>query len=111
MKPDTQLQSYDEIKNSLSERRASILELIQSSQNGLPLFEIVKLSGLPINSVSGRITELNDLGMIKDSGSRSVNPETGKKAIVWQSVTTPIYDTAESQATFDTLLNVHRRFD
>lgn len=80
---ETQLQSYEELKDHLPDRRRAVLSVLE--QHGeLPLFSIVEILGWGINCISGRLTELAGLGMIQDSGKRLVNPSSGKRAIVWK---------------------------
>jgi len=81
---DTQIESWESVRKNLSERQLRVFETLIVSKNGLPLFRISEWLGWPINSVSGRVTELSDRGMIVDSGSREVNPATGRRAIVWK---------------------------
>jgi len=79
---ETQLSAYAEIKDTLSEARGIVLRAI-NKDGGATTFEIAKLLGWPINRVSGRVTELCDKGAAIDSGERRINPESGKKCIVW----------------------------
>lgn len=84
MIPDTQRASWRTIQD-LSEKRAKVLSVI-SQTNGIALWEIAEKLGWPINCVSGRVTELQDLGLVRDSGKRGTNPHSGKKAILWLGV-------------------------
>lgn len=83
--PETQLKSWDELQGTIGAKQQAVLSLIKKSSNGLALFQISKFLQWPINRVSGRVTELKNFGLIVDSGNRVVNPESGKKAIVWKS--------------------------
>lgn len=82
--PKTQRDSYNEIKPSLGQRQQEVLEVIKANIQGLPLFKITELLRMPVNRVSGRVTELKKCGLIADSGERAVNPDSGKAAIVWR---------------------------
>lgn len=82
MIPDTQLESYESLRQHLSHRHKSVVEAIL--ENGNTLFELVEKMNLPVNYISGRLTELAKKGIICDSGDRKVNPNSGKKAIVWK---------------------------
>jgi predicted transcriptional regulator len=81
---DTQRAAYDEIQPTVSEKRARVLAVITKSPSAL--FDICSALGWPVNRVSGRVTELAEQGLIEDSGSRKVNPASGKKGIVWRAV-------------------------
>lgn len=81
---DTQATAYQEIRETLPEKRRIVLNAIDTL--GLAtLIEIANWLGWPINSVSGRVTELAKDGLIEDSGQRATNP-SGKKAILWKKV-------------------------
>lgn len=77
---DTQLDSWDDIQSTLSEKRLIVYKAISG---GSTLFEICKKLGWPVNRVSGRVTELRKSGRIVDSGIRRINPDSGKSGIVW----------------------------
>lgn len=79
--PDTQRDAYWSIDRSKSRR--TVFNVVKDSVYGVTLFEIVRKLQWPVNSISGRITELSHAGVIEDTGKRRVNPLTGKKAIVW----------------------------
>ena len=81
----TQLESWTQIKPTLGDKQYTVLLAIRQSPHGLTLWEIVDNLKWPINSVSGRVTELAAMGKIRDSGGRKVNPRTGKRAVVWVS--------------------------
>lgn len=69
---------------NLPESRQRVYDVISanSTLGGVSTVEISNILKLPINSISGRVTELNDKGLIRDSGRRCVNP-SGKPAILW----------------------------
>lgn len=81
---DTQLAAYDELQPTVSEKRKRVLDVIAKSPSAL--FDICSILGWPVNRVSGRVTELAEQGLIVDSGSRKINPASGKKGIVWRIV-------------------------
>lgn len=82
----TSLEAYEKIKRSLPEKRSEILRLIEKRiQYGATLFELVRVAERPINEISGRVTELAAMGLIKDKGRR-INPKTNKAATVWVAV-------------------------
>jgi predicted transcriptional regulator len=80
---DTQLEAWESIQESLPESRRSVLRVIENAgDHGITTFDTAEKLGWPINQVSGRITELNQVGIVTDSGRRGVNP-SGKRAILW----------------------------
>jgi predicted transcriptional regulator len=85
MKPATQLQSWDEIQSTVSEKRLKVLDIIRRSERGATLFEIVESIGWPVNRVSGRVTELKKLKLIHSEGTRK-NPESGAQGNVWYAI-------------------------
>jgi DNA-binding transcriptional regulator GbsR (MarR family) len=82
---DTSLAAYDDIRDTLSAKRAKVLGIIKML-DGATLYEISKNLGWSINRVSGRVTELCDLGIVEDPGDRKVNPSSGKNCIIWKPV-------------------------
>ena len=84
--PETQLESWDQLKGHLSARQTVVLEAIK--EKPATLFELVTRLGLPVNRISGRVNELATKGKVKDSGSRRKNPASGKSGIVWEATTT-----------------------
>lgn len=84
MKPDTQKQSWLDLQDKLSQKQIAVLYAIKALGGKASLWQIVGLLKWPINNISGRVTELKRERMIIDSGERSVNPNTMKKAIIWK---------------------------
>jgi len=80
---ETQLKAWADLKNSLSDRQYAVMSQMKREPKGYTLFELVDALKVPVNSICGRLTELNQKGFIEDSGDRRVNPSTGKKGIVW----------------------------
>lgn len=81
--PKTQIDAFKTLKN-LPNKRQVVYSEIGNSGIGMTLFELSGSLSWTINRVSGRVTELKDRGLIVDSGDRRVNPESGKRAIVWK---------------------------
>ena len=81
--PDTQRDAYHDLKN-ISEKQGAVLECIKSDPHGMTLFEIEKKLGWPVNRISGRLTELKEKELIRDTNHRRKNPESGKPGIVWE---------------------------
>lgn len=97
---ETQLEAWEAIQESLPESRRSVLRMIENSGNqGITTFDIAKKLMMPINCISGRVTELNDVGIVMDSGRRGVNP-SGKRAILWIVNKTPFKFDPKGQGQF-----------
>ena len=70
------------IKVKLSNLQNKVYKPI--TKRGKTTAEVAYLLGLPMHSVSGRITELKDLRLIGDSNNKRVNPASGKEITVWR---------------------------
>lgn len=82
--PHTQLEAWDQLQGSIENKRELVFYAISvAGKNGLTLFELVKLLNWPVNRVSGRVTELSQKGKIKTNNLTRINPESGKKGLVW----------------------------
>lgn len=79
----TQANALKSIQETISDKRLKVLDAIKTL-NGACLFEICEFLNWPVNRVSGRVTELQKSGLIKDSGIRKTNKESGKKGILWK---------------------------
>lgn len=81
--PETQIEAWESIQDKLPESRREVLHVIAAAGAlGISTVAISETLKWPINCVSGRITELHDSGLVKDSGRRCINP-SGKRAILW----------------------------
>ncbi len=82
----TQLVSWEKTeKNTAAKSRQRVLDIIRANLQGCTLFELVKLMGIPVNSISGRITELKKEKLIYNfEGEIRLNPETRKAGTVWK---------------------------
>lgn len=76
----TQLESYEQL--NLGRRQREVLSLLERCN--LSGQEIAECLGLPLHSVSGRVTELVRRGKVQDSGSRRFNAETKRWVTVWR---------------------------
>jgi len=83
----TRRQSYAEIKHTIGPRQLMVLESLEYSTQGLTVSELSDLLRLPVHSISGRLTELSDLGAIRSTGVR-FNTETDRNQTVWVSMRT-----------------------
>ncbi len=81
---DTSQAAADEIADRAPQLRARALAVLERS-NGLTADEVAGRLGLSILSIRPRITELAQLGKVRDSGDRRANA-SGRRAIVWQAV-------------------------
>lgn len=81
--PETQKEAWESVQEGLPEARRCVLAVFEAVPGGLTLWEVQKALGWPVNRVSGRITELVDAKLLRDSESRRINPETGRTAIIW----------------------------
>ena len=79
---DTQMASWQAIAKELGERQNDVYQFILEN-NGAAAFEIAEFLHLPLHSISGRVTELHQMGRICDSGLRIFNDSTKRKVIVW----------------------------
>lgn len=87
--PATQIDAWISIQDSLPSSRREVFQVIsQAGEQGVSTVAIAETLHWPINCVSGRITELRNGGVVRDSGRRCMNP-SGKKAILWTVVEPP----------------------
>ena len=77
--------AYHGIIENLPEKRGLVLQLI-SENKGITTQEISEKYFLPINEVSGRISELTKMCLIRSIGSRE-NRHTGYLNTVYQAIT------------------------
>ena len=84
MAADTQIAAWMDLQGALPNCQAKVLDVIRSFP--CSSWDVAAALGLPINRVSGRITELVEQGKVMNSGRRTINPLSGKRVIVWQSV-------------------------
>lgn len=84
MATDSQIQSWMMLGKKLGVKQLGVFKAIRDQRNGATLFELVKIMQLPINNISGRVSELCRHGYVRDSGIRRINPDSGKAATVWE---------------------------
>lgn len=84
MTVDTSLEAWSHVKATLNKRHAQVLNTIQKYPDHTGN-ELSKIMRLPIQSVSGRLTELRDAGKIKRTGRRDCSV-SGHSAYVWRAV-------------------------
>ena len=78
------VESLSEDQARLGNKQFAVLSAFKKFNGKAALWQITAALKWPVNSVSGRITELKRERMIYDSGERNVNPKSMKKAIVWK---------------------------
>lgn len=61
---DTSLEAYDNIQPTLGNRQRQILKVLEQFPQGRSNLSISRILGVPINSVTPRIKELRDLGIV-----------------------------------------------
>lgn len=66
----TSLDSFIAIKRELPKRRAEVLRAVEELGGSASSFQVAERLGLPLHSISGRITELQKSGHLVDSGER-----------------------------------------
>lgn len=81
---DTQRSAWNDVQAKLGVRQQEVLKTLRYAP--ATLCEIANRLHVPINSISGRVTELCRAGLVKDSGMRRINPESGKANIVWSAL-------------------------
>lgn len=84
MATESQRQSWQEVSEKLTEKQICVFKAIQRASFGATLFELVGTLGLPVNSISGRVTELVGKGYVELTGTRRINPTSGKSGAVWR---------------------------
>lgn len=72
---------YDSKKPTINANQLQVLRVIASYEKGLARHEIAKLLSWPIQSVTGRVTELLKAEMVKETGEKRVT-DSGSPATV-----------------------------
>ena len=77
---DTSLAAYRELKNSLGARQHQVLRVL--IKKDCTNRELCKELDLPINSITGRVSELERKGLI-EAKAKIKDPVTGRKVYKW----------------------------
>tara|TARA_R100000152_G_C6674976_1_gene110326 strand:+ start:107 stop:376 length:270 start_codon:yes stop_codon:yes gene_type:complete len=77
----TQIESYKETLKTVSDRQKSVLGALTVAGSATNR-ELAKLLGWDINRVTGRITELVNLGMVNTNGTKK-DLETNRTVTLW----------------------------
>lgn len=83
MSTRAQLHAYEDIKPKLGARQEQVMGIVNAGPDGATLRDIADRLGLDLSGVSPRITELQALGLVYDSGRTRVNVRSGKMITVW----------------------------
>lgn len=87
MTRDTSRDAYFSVMATLPEkRRAVFIALADDLQGRGTSYEVARKLGRPVHIVTPRLSELEKLGVVRDSRKRRVNPESGRKLVVWEIV-------------------------
>ena len=81
--PDTEQLALEFVTPKLSGLRLKALQSLASAHPGLTGSQVAKKIDAWIYSVKPRLTELERMGLVRDSGERAKN-ERGRQEIVWQ---------------------------
>jgi len=83
----TSLIAYKDIKKTLGKRQQQVLSALAIPRSNA---EIARALHLPINSVTPRVLELRNKGLVRKAGTTKIS---GRLAIVWERTdATPQYD-------------------
>jgi DNA-binding Lrp family transcriptional regulator len=84
MMKNTSLEAFMSIRVDIGKRQLEVYKIIKKFQP-INNREIAKRSCLPINSVTPRVKELRDKGIIRKHGI-AIDTKTNRKAICWSCV-------------------------
>jgi predicted ArsR family transcriptional regulator len=76
-------EAAEKVATTSTKRRAAVLEEFKRNPAGLTADEIATALNLSVLSVRPRVSELNRLGMIEQTGARRRN-DSGMAATVWR---------------------------
>ena len=79
----TSLEAYEEVKKSLGRRQARVLIMLDHSPKAMTNSEMARLFDWPINTITPRVFELRQLGLVKEHEKRKCNV-TGRTVIAWR---------------------------
>jgi hypothetical protein len=79
-----QLDAYREVLLGLARKHRQVMEAFIDLGGQATLFEICDHLKLQAHMVSGRITELRNMGALVDSGKVKINPKSLKNGTVWK---------------------------
>lgn len=81
-------EAYSKIKSDLAEKQKIVYDLISNYPDGISNKQIAFELGFPINSITGRVTELKNMGLIEFAGYKEIPNYDGKlfKNSLWRIV-------------------------
>lgn len=77
----TSLLAFESIKDSLEPKQRQVYNVIKQLKTACNL-DIAEYLRLPINSITGRVYDLRELGLVELS-HKDVCPKTGRLVIYW----------------------------
>ena len=77
---ETSLMAYEGIKIKLGQRQRQVLSLLEGSKEPLANREIAHALGREINSITPRVKELRDLGLVEKKSLKTI---FGRLSIAW----------------------------
>lgn len=80
---NTSLEAHDKILKTLGERQKNVMWALTSG-GAMCNLQIAEFLERPINSITPRVLELREIGLIEES-HKAVSP-SGRRAIYWQVV-------------------------
>ncbi len=80
---DTELEAAEFIATKVTGLRLQALQSLTSAQPGLTGSQVAERMGAWLYSVKPRLTELQRMGLVEDSGERDKN-ERGRQEVVWR---------------------------
>lgn len=82
-RPETQLEAWRSIQSRLGLMVGRVFGELCRNPSGLALFELKDKLGWEQSSISGRLNDLQFLGLAYPVGGKRVNPKSGKHQQVW----------------------------
>lgn len=79
----TSLEAYEEVKKTLGTRQLRVLEKLDYNPTAMTNTELAYAMDLPINTITPRIFELRQKGLVKEHEKRKCTI-TGRTAIAWR---------------------------
>ena len=81
---DTSKQAAEDMKGKATGLRAVVLSALRTAP--MTTYELTIATGKSYRSIQPRTSELRAMDLIEDSGTRRIDPETGKNTIVWRTI-------------------------